>query len=104
MDSGGFIVVNCREIIKLEADGNYTNIYLSWKRKLTYCRILKEFVDLLRSHHVFFRTHRSFIVNLEHVKSYSKQGIITLTEDHTANLGNSYRDEFIRYFQQSYAC
>lgn len=99
MDSNGFVVIEIREIIKLEANGNYTDIYLTGQRKLTYCRILKEFSDLLKNHPDIFRTHRSYLVNLAHVKSFTNQGIIKLSEDNTAHLGDSCREKFISYFR-----
>ena len=100
MDSNGFVVIEIREIIKLEASSNYTDIYLVGHRKLTYHRLLKEFVDLLRNHPDFFRTHRSFLVNLAHVKSFTNQGVIKLSEDNTAHLGDSCREKFKSYFNQ----
>jgi len=97
-DSAGFIVLESREIIKLEADHCYTDIYLTNHRKLTYCKILKEFEDLLKGNESFMRTHRSNIVNLNHIKSFSHQGILKLTDGLTAHLGDSYRQSFLTYF------
>jgi two-component system LytT family response regulator len=99
MDSNGFVVIEMREIIKLEANGNYTDIYLTSDRKLTYCRILKEFVDLLSNNPDFVRTHRSYLVHLAHVKSFTNQGIIKLSENNTAHLGDSFREKFMSYFK-----
>ncbi|MCX6251769.1 MAG: LytTR family DNA-binding domain-containing protein [Bacteroidetes bacterium] len=100
IDSAGFKVLETSEIIKLEANINYTDIYLVENRKLTYCKILKEFEDLLKFHKNFIRTHRSFIVNLDHVKSFSRQGIIKLTGEQVAHCGDSYKEEFLSHFIQ----
>jgi two-component system LytT family response regulator len=94
----GFTVIETDEIIKLEANGNYTDFYLTGGRKLTYCRILKDFEVLLQSHSNFMRVHKSFLINLNHVRSYSKQGEIKLTDEATANLGDKYRNRFKAYF------
>jgi len=101
MDSNGFMVLEPAEIIKLEANGNYTDIYLVGKRKLTYCKILREFSEFLSHHINFIRTHRSFIVNLDHVKSFSRQGVIKMTEDQSAHCGDSFKEEFLSYFKQA---
>ncbi len=95
----GYVVMETVEIIMLEANGNYTDIYQVGNRKQTFCRLLKEFDDLLENHPGFIRTHRSYLVNIAQVKSCSKQGLIKLTEDHTAQLGNSYRKKFIACFR-----
>jgi two-component system, LytTR family, response regulator len=97
-DASGFQIIPTREIIKLEADANYTHIYLTGNRKLTYCRILKEFADLLKNNENFIRTHKSFIVNLDHIKSYSNQGVIKLADGLTANLGDTFKKEFLVHF------
>jgi len=97
-DSGGFQAVDDNEIIMFEADGNYTHLYLTGNRKMTCCRILKDFHELLKGRGHFIRSHKSYIVNLNHVKSYSHQGIIKLTEGLTANLGNTYREDFLVHF------
>jgi len=94
----GFTVVESDEIIKLEANRGYTDLYLTGNRKLTYCRILKDFEGLLEAHKNFIRVHKSFLINLNHVKSYSKQGEIKLIENLSAQLGDSYRNRFINYF------
>ncbi len=100
-DSNGFLVLETLEVIKLEANGNYTDIFLVNNRKLTYCKILREFEAYLKNHKSFIRTHRSYIVNLDHVKSFSRQGTIKLTEEQSASCGDSFRDDFLSCFNQS---
>ncbi len=101
IDSSGFHILETSEIIKLEAHSNYTDIYLVGNRKLTYCKMLKEFEGMFRQFSHLMRTHRSFIVNLDHVTSFSRQGIIKLTEDQTAHCGDSYKENFLHYFNLS---
>jgi len=98
-DGSGFQVINIHELIMLEADANYTNLYLTNGRKKTCCRILKEFNELLKTRGLFLRTHKSYIINTEHVRSYSSQGTITLCEEHKAYLGDTFKEVFLQYFQ-----
>lgn len=98
-DSAGFSVVEINEIIKLEADGNYTSLFLTGQRKLTYYRILKEFEGILGIHANFMRVHRSYMINLDHVRSYSAQGVIRLSDGLTASLGDSFRENFLASFK-----
>jgi two-component system, LytTR family, response regulator len=99
MDSNGFLVLDPSEIVKVEANGNYSDIYLTNNRKLTYCKILREFEEFLKMHKNFMRTHRSFIINLHHVKSFSRQGVIKMTEENTAHCGDSFKEEFLSCFR-----
>ncbi|TFG89025.1 MAG: hypothetical protein E4H16_04210 [Candidatus Atribacteria bacterium] len=44
------------------------------------------------------RVHHSYLVNKNHVLSYSKQGELYLTERHKTHLGDSYKNYFLRKF------
>lgn len=52
----------------LEASGTYTTLVLDSGEKIVSSKPLGEFEELLRAHPQFFRTHRSFMVNLRQVK------------------------------------
>ena len=67
----GTIYIDLSEIVHLNSDGNYTTIQTVNDRKITVTRILKEFEELLPSSH-FFRTHKSHIVNIQHVNEFRK--------------------------------
>lgn len=67
----GLQFVNIKDIIRLEADGNYTRLYFSGRKPILSTRHLKEYEDLLPPH-VFFRSHHSHIVNLDHIESYQR--------------------------------
>jgi two-component system LytT family response regulator len=58
-------VINVKNIISLEADGMYTNIVLK-NDKLTASKPMKDILADLPD--CFFRTHRSFAVNLQQVE------------------------------------
>lgn len=95
----GFQVLKIPEIIMCQADGYCTNFFLSGNRKIISSKNLKHFFDLL-SEHNFIRIHHSYIINLDHVTAYNRQGEILLTEGLTAFLGNSYKNDFIKRFMR----
>jgi two-component system LytT family response regulator len=80
------------------ADGYCTNFYLSGKRKVISSKNLKQYEELLTSYK-FLRVHHSYLVNLNHVCSYTKQGEIILTENNRAYLGENYKIQFLREFK-----
>lgn len=94
----GFEVVKIEQILHLEADGNFTNIYLKDGTKKMVCRFLKHFEDLLS--HPFVRVHRSHIVNLDYIISYQKGngGVITLSNKKEIEVSSSYKETFLKYF------
>lgn len=69
----GYKIVNLKDIIRLEADSNYTLIYLIGGEKFIVSKTLKEFDDILDDN-IFFRAHKSHIINMEHLKEYIQEG------------------------------
>jgi two-component system, LytTR family, response regulator len=56
------------DIICLKADGNYSEIYFDDGCKILLAICLKELETRLTVPNNYFRTHKSFLVNLNHVK------------------------------------
>lgn len=91
----GFEVLKIPEIIMCHADGYCTNIYLQGNRKIISSKNLKHYNELLESHN-FVRIHHSYLININHVTGYSRQGEIFMTEDNKAFLGDSYKNDFLK--------
>ncbi len=72
--------VNTDEIVRCEADNNYTNFFFSDGSQLLISKSLKEYSDLLKIHG-FVRTHQSHLVNPKFVKSWLKEDGGTLLMD-----------------------
>ncbi|MBC8488466.1 MAG: response regulator transcription factor [Bacteroidetes bacterium] len=64
-------IVNVKDIIHCEADGNYTNFYIDNGEKLMVSKTLKDYTEMLEQAG-FFRTHQSHLVNLDHISRYEK--------------------------------
>lgn len=60
------------DIIRCEADDNYTVFYLIEDEKVLISRSLKEYVLLLKPYG-FLRTHQSHLINPKFVKSWLKE-------------------------------
>jgi two-component system LytT family response regulator len=61
-----------KEIICLEAKGNYTLIHFKGGRKQLVCRTLRDMEDMLYNDRRFARIHRSHTVNLDYLQKYIK--------------------------------
>lgn len=64
-------LIALQEILYCKAEGNYITVYLIDGNTKTYSQKIKQVEEILESYN-FFRTHTSFLVNLNHVKSYIK--------------------------------
>ena len=83
--SFGFILVEERDIIYLEACGSYTHVYLKDGEKVVVSKPLREFVRVLSSD-FFEKIHRSYIINLSYLKTYSRLQGGSVTMENGAEL------------------
>lgn len=92
----GLFFYDINEVVHLEANSNYTNIYFSNKTKMVASKTLKEFEELLPGE-IFFRTHHSHIINLNYVKRYIKGdgGQIELQNGNYVDVSRRKKDEFL---------
>tara|TARA_B100000795_G_scaffold259169_1_gene233878 strand:- start:689 stop:1429 length:741 start_codon:yes stop_codon:yes gene_type:complete len=74
-----FIAID--DIIRLESEKNYTDIYLTNGKRITSSKTLKYYEDLLPDH-IFFRTHQKHLINISFIKKFLKEdgGYVLLTD------------------------
>ncbi len=73
----GYTLLPFNQIIRCEADRNYTHIYDNELKKHTVCRTLKD-VECLLEEQGFLRVHHSHIINPKFVIRVLKEGGGTL--------------------------
>lgn len=81
----GHFFFNTQEIVRLQACSNYTNIYFIDKKKMLTSKVLKEFVAVLEPLG-FIRTHRTHLVNKEHIAFVSKDGSVVMKDESVAEI------------------
>lgn len=91
----GFEILKMKEIIICKADGYCTNFHLTGKRKIASSKNLKHYEGILDEMN-FIRVHHSYIININYVTSFSKQGEIRMSEDNIAMLGDVYKERFLK--------
>jgi two-component system LytT family response regulator len=94
----GLIFTDIGDIMMLVADGAYTHIYLKTNPKpLLISKPIKEFEQALEQHPDFFRSHRSFLVNLQFVTKYQKSdgGSILIHGQYEALLAKDRKEAFL---------
>lgn len=90
-----FVVIN--KIIRLEAEGNYTHIYLTDGKRYLVCKTLKEYQDLLETHN-FLRTHQSHLINFLKISSYVKAegGYISMEDGSQVPISRQKKEEVLK--------
>ncbi len=66
-------VLHFKDIIAVEAMRSYCQIHLKDESPFLISRNLKYFESLLPEKHTFFRSHRSWILNLDYVEKYYRK-------------------------------
>ncbi len=99
--SDGIRFVNFEEILFMEADGMYTNVYLQDENTILVSKPLKFFVEALKEQQMFYKPHRSFLVNLAFIKEYIKKdgGYIIMENNKSVSLSKDKREEFLQIIQ-----
>jgi two-component system LytT family response regulator len=97
----GLQFVEVNDIIYLEAESNYTIVYIKPSQKITVSKTLKDFEELLPIT-VFIRIHHSWIINKNHVQKYLKGegGQVIMSNGKTLDVARRKKDEFMKAIGQ----
>jgi two-component system LytT family response regulator len=93
--SNGTYFFSPEEIVRLEASSNYTNIYFSNKKKLVTAKVLKEFAQLLEPFG-FVRTHRTHLVNRQHILCVTPEGCVIMKDASVAEISRRMKSSVMR--------
>jgi two-component system LytT family response regulator len=93
----GLMFVAIRDIIRFEAKGNYSVIFLHNGDQVTATRNIKEYEDLLPDS-IFCRIHNSHIINLQNIQKYNKGrgGYVIMEDGSSIEVAIRRREEFLR--------
>lgn len=88
-------IIALKEIVAFEAMRAYTTLYHADGSTMVISRNIKQMEDRLPMEDQFFRSHRSWIVNLDHVRfMHPGNGELTLTNDLCAKLSKKSQNRF----------
>lgn len=101
-DQKGISFVAVADLVHLEADGNYTRIYLCDAQRIVSTRTLKELEALLPEKQ-FFRVHHSHLINLSHVKRFEKEdgGYLLMQNGQQVEVSRRRKSELLERLSES---
>ena len=90
-----FVPIN--RIIRLEAEGNYTHVYVDGNKALLVSKTLKEYNDILENND-FLRVHQSHLINCKKIAAYIKTdgGSISMENGSTVPIARQKKDEVMK--------
>lgn len=92
------IFVDVKEILRLEAKGSYTEIFLDNGSKISSSKSIMFYEGMLLKHN-FYKVHRSHLICLDKIKELMKMdgdGVIVLQNGSKVNLSRTKKNEFLR--------
>jgi len=98
--SEGQIYIDISNILRIEAEGSYSTLFLKDNNKILVSKNLKEFENMLADNS-FYRPHNSHLINLEHVKKYVLKdgGYIEMTDETIVPISRRRKEAFIEHMQ-----
>lgn len=96
----GFELIPADQVIRCEADDNYTHLFLKSKNKIIACRTLKEMEEQLHDFSFFVRVHHSYVVNLNEVTKYirGEGGYLVMSDGSSVNVSRSRKNALLKLF------
>jgi len=95
----GYSFIKLDDIVRIEAEGNYCKIFCLDKHTYTVTRQIHDIESKLPSTS-FCRIHNSHIINLKHIKEYTKGrgGYVTMVDGSHVDVSNTRKEEFLERF------
>ncbi len=96
-----FVIVKLTEIIRLEANGNYTWFVLESGKKILVSKTMKEYECNLINNG-FYRIHQSHIVNIDHIVKFHKGdgGEVIMSDGSNIPIARNRKEDFLKLFRQ----
>lgn len=96
----GLLFFNTRDIVYCQGQSNYTLLFLTNGQKITSSHTLKTYEEMLTARH-FFRAHKSFLINLEHVDMYQRGegGVAVMSNGHEVEIARRSKSDFLNQFK-----
>jgi two-component system LytT family response regulator len=93
----GLQFLDIADIIYLEAESNYTSIYIQPAGRILVSKTLKDFEELLPAP-IFIRIHHSYMINKNHVTKYlrGEGGQVLMSNGKTLDVARRKKDEFMK--------
>jgi two-component system LytT family response regulator len=94
--NNGYNIVKINNIMYCQAEINYSTAYTTDNKSYTISNSLKYLEEMLPES-IFFRTHKSYLVNLNYIKSFDKKkGVVILENNKAIDVATRRVDEFLK--------
>lgn len=94
----GYALVDIDNILRCEAQSNYTEIHLVGGSKYLASKNLKYYDDLLTAFS-FYRIHKSHLVNMNYVKEVKQEGAVIMNDGAYVSISQRAKRGFLKFLE-----
>jgi two-component system LytT family response regulator len=93
-------IVELHDIIRCEADKNYTSFFINGGKKIIVSKTLKDYETLLVGHN-FMRIQQSHLINIDFIERYDKAngGFVIMKDGSEVPLSSAKREAFFNILE-----
>jgi len=97
----GIYFVNIKEIVRFEAEDNYTHIFLESGERITASKTIKAYEDMLIPFN-FYRVHKRHVINLNYMRKFVKGdgGYLIMDDDIKIEVSRRRRPAFMEQMKR----
>lgn len=98
---GGHEFIKVSDIICCQAQNNYTDLRMAEGKKITVTKTLR-WVEQLLAGQLFFRVHKSYIVNLNQIRKYLRGdgGVVVMSDGYEVDVARNKKEAFIHELKE----
>lgn len=101
----GITFVSYDDILYFEADGMYTKVFTKTAESFELVsKPLRHFSEQLENNTFFYKCHRSYLINLKHIKQFFKQdgGYILMSNQKNIPIAKNKKEAFLTYIESMF--
>jgi two-component system, LytTR family, response regulator len=99
----GFEIIELKNLVRLEANSNYTHFITEDGKRTIISKTLKEYEDLLEPEG-FVRIHQSHIINMQFIKRFvkSKNPVVVMQDGTELDVSATRKEYFMEQFKNNF--
>ncbi len=98
--SEGSLFIDMKDVLFLKSEGSYVRFFLIDGNSVLISKTIKDYEGHLTKEEGFFRSHRSYLVNINHIIRIDADGA-TLKGNHLAMIARDRRSDFDDFLRQN---
>jgi two-component system, LytTR family, response regulator len=94
--------VKLDDIIRLQAERNYTRFFFTNDKDFCSARTLKDYEEMLPEN-MFVRVHRTHLVNRNYIKQYDREGALVLQDGSKVEVSRRKKEQVLKFLNEGLA-